>query len=735
MVTAFVPSAAPKLAVSRDGMHAVIVDGGRAAVRTLDREAACELPAGDVGWIGTARLLVVSTADAHTEVRLIDPIEGRRVAEIRLDSAMRLGAINGSHALLLGSRGAAIVAAAETTLMPYQFLARTLPHVVGVAGSQFVVALPGTIEEWDPASRMPKRRLRLPKIAAITSLGGSDRVLWMTTAQEPQRLDVLPLVNRGQPKSHELPEPIASVAGHPTTDAVICIGAETGRIYALDLDGRTRLRTIALPGIDRAEVAALVVRGAALSVIAAQTGRPIATAAIEGAREAEAPATLPPIKRAIEPVSKAAGSSLYDAGEPVRPRTVAEALRRPVAGAVELSPAQSIANTRRAHSNSEQIRIAAQETPAARTITEALRNRTPQRGPSIPDDPSDAVLDDEAPAEPVFARTRSPRREIRAAEIDPEVSFAELDEPAPANRRPDPPAARTITEALRRQSEPPPDATSTPRDYPLPGDDLEQALTVDTELVLPRQPTTTAWSEGASELMAKLASLRTTRDGAADAPLRSTWRDDAGAWARAVASGTFDRAAPNCPPIDTLVARFDLPATLAPALVLLYGSHLAGMQGAAPMDVAKVLGRRWDEALGRGKLAELGLATYADSRVRLVGAIRRALDELPPAGELVGEPGVVGLLGPTVLVSREPLRVLGVRIVEQLGGAVLLGSYVDAVELALEARALGALAVGQVDLAAIPHHPILVVVGDEAAAEQIDLPRFELAPPAEHQPT
>jgi hypothetical protein len=196
-----------------------------------------------------------------------------------------------------------------------------------------------------------------------------------------------------------------------------------------------------------------------------------------------------------------------------------------------------------------------------------------------------------------------------------------------------------------------------------------------------------------------------------------------------VASGTFDRAAPGCPPIDVLATRFELPATLIPALVLLYGSHLAGMQGAAPMDLAKVLGRRWDDALGRGKLAELGLAVYADSRVRLAPMIQRVLDELPPSGELIGEPGVVSLLGPTVLVSREPIRVLGVRVVEQLGGAVLLGSYVDGMALALEARALGALAVGQVDLAPIPHHPILIVVGDERVAEQIDLPRFELSPP------
>jgi hypothetical protein len=691
VATAFVPVTTPKLAVARDGAHAVVVDGGRAAViRIADRETICELalPAGEVGWIGAAsRLLVVGAADAHTDVRLLDPFGApsdgaRRVAEIRLDGPLRLGGSNGSHALLLGARGAAIVFSgpADGTITPYQFLARTLPQVVGVAGTQFVVALPGTIEEWDPASRMPKRRLRLPKVAAITSLGGSERVLWMTTAQDPQRLDVLPLVNRGQPKAHELPEPIAAVSGHPSTDAVICVGAETGRIYAIDLDGRTRPRAIAMPGIDRAEAAALVVRGTSLSVIAAQSGRPIATAPIEGAREVEVTApTLPAIKKAYTPVMRSA-SSLYEDEAPARPRTVAEALRRPASAPA--AGEESFADLDEAADRSVADRLRRQlgdEPPAARTITDALRRNAP-------------------PAEP--------------------------------------PAARTITEALRRQSEPPANRpiggpAATPAEHVLPGDELEQTLSVDSELILPRQPTTTAWSEGAAELMAKLAALRTNRDGAPDAPLRSSWRDDAGAWARAVASGTFDRAAPSCAPIDTLLARFELPETLLPALVLLYGAHLAGMQGAAPMDVAKVLGRRWDEALGRGKLAELGLAHYADSRVRLAPALQRVLDELPPRGELVGEPGVVALLGPTLLVSREPIRVLGARVVEQLGGAALLGGDGDLAELALEARALGAIAVGRVDLALrdlVLPHPILLVVDDEAVAEQIDLPRFELAP-------
>jgi hypothetical protein len=541
---AFAPVTAPRIAVARDGSHAVIVDGARAvAIRIDDLEPICEVAlTGDaeVTWLSTAlRLLIVAPTESHTDVRLVNPFgtdDARRVAEIRLEAAMRLGASNGTHALLLGARGAAVLAGGDTTVTPYQFLARTLPTVVGVAGTQFVVALPGTIEEWDPASRMPKRRLRLPRAAPITSLGGSDRVIWMTTQQEPARLDVLPIVNRGQPKAHELPEPIRSVHGHPHTDAVICIGAETGRVYAIDLDGRARLRTLDLPGIDRADAAALVVgRGGALWVIAAQAGRPIATAAIESREPETTSNALPAIARP-DPVRV----------EPARPPLLDPT---PVA-ASEPAPTRSRFSDRLTRS------------PAG--VPEP--RESPPRRSQLTDDPEPLITD-----------------------------------------RYDPSTAPAI--------------------------DPESPIRVDDALVVPKQVAPTAWSEGAAELMSKLAALRAAghEPGSPEAPQRASWRDDAGAWARAVASGTFDRAAPSCLPIDALAVRFELPASLIPALVLLYGSHLAGLDGAAPMDVAKVLGRRWDDALGRGKLAELGLAIYEHSRVKLAPAILRSLDELPPA--------------------------------------------------------------------------------------------------------
>jgi hypothetical protein len=87
-------------------------------------------------------------------------------------------------------------------------------------------------------------------------------------------------------------------------------------------------------------------------------------------------------------------------------------------------------------------------------------------------------------------------------------------------------------------------------------------------------------------------------------------------------------AAPVVPEIDDLARRVELPIELVPAVVLLYGAHLAGEHGVAPVEVARVLGGKWDEALGRGQLAGCGVASLERSRLALVPAIERALDAL-----------------------------------------------------------------------------------------------------------
>jgi len=605
---AFTPLERPRLAIAHDGTLAAIVESTRVVIVEIPSGAPfaevgidAEALTTEVAWVGAPpRVLVMSRYATHCTVHLVDPHGPRTVAEIRLEPPMRLFSTVGAHALAVGGMGAAVMTAGEAHLTPYQFPARSAPATGGAAGSNFVVALAGSIEEWDPAARMPRRRLRLPRPAVITNLGGSERAVWMTTQGDPTRIDVIPLVNRGQPKHHELPEPIAHVTGHPRSDLLVCIGADSGKVYVVDLDGRARLRVLGTEGIDRTEAAGLVV-GRMIGVLAAQAQRAITVITLEG-REAEA-----------EPGSVTVPVTASSPPEPVKKST-----------------------------------LTGDEEPAAAAAAEV---------PEVPAAPS-------LFRHPTIAPTVAPAR------------------PAPA--KPSTTSAQNLAERFsmwrdkQRQAQPRADAAST-----------------------------VPWIDP-----------------------RPSWRDEAVAWARAVIAGSVDRGAPSCPPIDELALRFELAANLVPALVLLYGAHLGGDHGVAPVDVARVLGRRWNEALGRGDLAARGLAIYHDSRVRLAPPILRALDELPIAtGSLIGEAGTVALLGPCVVVAGdERLVAIAERCLASVGGAIL-AAHDDAEpeELFAEARARGAapmLRLTQHEAVEPGNDPVILVVADAALAERLGLPRL-----------
>jgi len=210
---------------------------------------------------------------------------------------------------------------------------------------------------------------------------------------------------------------------------------------------------------------------------------------------------------------------------------------------------------------------------------------------------------------------------------------------------------------------------------------------------------------------------------------RQSWRDEVVAWSRSVTSGAMDYNAPAAPVIDAVLARFDLALQLRPVLVLLYGAHLCGERGTAPIDVARVLDRHWDEALGRGELAERGVAAYAGSRVALSPVVLRVLDELAPVtGTLVGEPGVVALLGPCVVVAGdEPLTTVAEQCLARVGGAILAAhGDADRAALLFEARAHGAAPMLRpaARLDAAPSEPAIFVVGDAELADRLGVPRL-----------
>ena len=633
----FSPADRPRVAIASDGTLAAIAESTRVVVLEIPgAEPFAEIgidadaSANEIAWVGAPpRLIVLSRYLAHSTVHLIDPYGPRTIAEIRLEAPMKLFATVGAHALAVSAMGAAVLTATDTHLTPYQFPARAVPVTAGAAAGNFVVALSGTIEEWDPQARMPKRRLRLPKPAVITAVGGSDRVVWMTTQQDPTRLDVIPLVNRGQPKFHELPEPIAQAVGHPRSDLVVCVGADTGRLYVVDLDGRTRLRVLGPAGIDRTDAAALVV-GRMVGVLAAQANRPVVIVGLDG--------------REVEPDAAAPSPEVLVDSEP--------------------------------------------EPPPSRSTLGA----------------DDDVIDTPEAAPPAGVPLAAPPPRPPP--------------PVIVQAAPSPIAAAPTAPSLFRH------ATSAPSAVPRPAGAAATKPTVTAQSLSDKF---SAWRDRMRESQPRSEEMNVL-------PWidpRPSWRDEIVTWTRAVIAGSIERGTPPpTPPIDAIALRFDLPAQLVPAIVLLYGAHLGGEHGAAPVDVARVLGRRWDEALGTGQLAERGVAHYVESRVVLAAPIRRALDELPVStGTLIGEVGANALLGPCVVVAGdEPLAEVAERCVASVGGAILAAhDDADPAELFVEARARGAapmlrIAIG--DIVELGTDPAILVVGDESVADQLGVPRL-----------
>jgi hypothetical protein len=201
-------------------------------------------------------------------------------------------------------------------------------------------------------------------------------------------------------------------------------------------------------------------------------------------------------------------------------------------------------------------------------------------------------------------------------------------------------------------------------------------------------------------------------------------------WSQDVVASGGDPAVHGQPvayAIEALLGRFELDATMLPVLALLYGAHLRGEVGVAPIAVARMLERRWDEALGRGDLARTGVCEYARSRVALSPVILRALDELPPlTGTMLGPPGPVALLGPCVVVAPgAPLAEVAERYLPRVGGAILVGhTDVPWAQLVFEARAYGAAAMVRIDrpVPASSSDPVIFVVDDSELADRLEVP-------------
>lgn len=184
------------------------------------------------------RLVVLSRYGSSARLHVIDPVGPVEVAELALRSPMRLVAASGAHVWLLGPGGSTAVDVTGRELLPSPLPLRAAVSAVGAFGDgRFLASTGGVLEEWNPSTRAPARRFRLSRPLQAQFVGGGARQAWLVPA-EGDRVEVVPLVNHGQPGRIDLPEPVARVAPDPGHENLVAIGARSGAVYLVDLTGK-----------------------------------------------------------------------------------------------------------------------------------------------------------------------------------------------------------------------------------------------------------------------------------------------------------------------------------------------------------------------------------------------------------------------------------------------------------------------------------------------------------------
>lgn len=233
------------VAVHRDGDLAFVVgpqQGLVIALADLALIATVPLQPGssdvDAVWLGD-RLLLSETSVGSTRVALVD-VRGpqpRICVEKQIEGAFRLRGGGGQTALLVAASQAAVVTRVDDNLQVHPFASRAVPMSVGNGSNVAIVGTAGAIEEWDLQTRTVRRRWKLAPSALPLAVGATERVIWFTAKHDATRLEVIPLVNRGQPKLQTFGEACSQVQGSVKSDWVVALGA-SGQVHALDLEGR-----------------------------------------------------------------------------------------------------------------------------------------------------------------------------------------------------------------------------------------------------------------------------------------------------------------------------------------------------------------------------------------------------------------------------------------------------------------------------------------------------------------
>ena len=680
------PLGAPRsVAVHRDGELAVIVGQGRALVLSLADltvVASFELDAAaiavDAVWLAE-RLLVSETFATHTRVHLYD-VSGttiRTCSETQIESSFRVRGGGGSAALLLANNQAAVCTCTHDSVLIYPFASRAVPISVGAGSGVVVVGTSGAVEEWDLQTRTVRRRWKLAPSALPLAVGATERVIWFLAKHDPTRIEVIPLVNRGQPKVQVFGDAVVQVCGAAKADWVVGLVGD-GRIHAFDLEGR--VAPVQLPAIDGmiATVIGLAVARTTQLVAMDETG--IAVVGLDANNRLIAQKQwrdmdgLAPVAR---PVHQApAGVTLAVSG----PETLGPSVAAAAVPTLMSMPSAALEQAAIA------AVIAAAPAPVATAVAAAIALLTPSatsEAHAARDSHAQANASTGAGAPVAFVPLTA----------GPAVGFA-------------PSVVPMVATAGRAAA-------------PTPAGSLIQRLD--------------AW-----RARVKIDGRSDGASGPSRFAARENWRDPVSDFAQNLDIRGFERDGQVPPRIALLLQRVELDVAFAMAVMLLYGSYLNGEAGIARVSLARILDGNWLEATGNGELQRCGIAEYSGHLITLPVAVQRFLDErAPQAGSLsrgatgahaaaADSPSVIVV---TTLVASDPTT-LAQHCVDAAGGTWLAAAANDRATLraaALEARlhnaglviavpdAATALGVGYVD------QLLMFAVTDADVARQLGL--------------
>jgi hypothetical protein len=210
------------------------------------------------------------------------------------------------------------------------------------------------------------------------------------------------------------------------------------------------------------------------------------------------------------------------------------------------------------------------------------------------------------------------------------------------------------------------------------------------------------------------------------------WRDVIANWTRRQLAGS--RGEPPllaAGPLYDVGLRLGIAAENSPFLWMIYGARLCGIDGVPPVELVPLTAQRWEEALGRGKLAVTGAFAWRRSRVHLVPEIVAALDEVAPLFGTVAPAavpprvtdGTVALVAPANIelgaIAAWAAPHVGSLLVPNARGLRAPG------RLMLEARARGLvplLPAQRLPRHEVPTQPAAIVVEAAAAAIELRVP-------------